>query len=176
MSGRGNKTSVHTRTKRAQRVIELAKTGATKQEIAADIGVSRVTLWRYLQALDVQFVESNRDAIAELKKKVAGEIAQQADNVLSGDLDPKAAAAWNGLISTFNKMLGLNAPTKSIQAHVSGARLDSLYLDIRVILQDLDRADQEAALSLMVDFAKSRKKPVVVDAMILRSADDAKLS
>jgi hypothetical protein len=116
---RGNKTSEHTRTKRAKRVIELAQAGATKQEIAADIGVSRVTLWRYLQALDVQFVESNREAIAELKKQVASEVAQQADNVLSGHLDPKAAAAWNGLISTFNKMLGLNAPKKTESLNVN---------------------------------------------------------
>lgn len=119
MTHRGNKTSVHTRAKRKARVIELTQAGATKQEIATEVGISRQTLWRYLQALDVQFVESNRDAITALKQKVAGEIAQRADEVLDGELDPKRATAWNNLMSSFNRLLGLNAPTKSINAHIS---------------------------------------------------------
>jgi hypothetical protein len=144
---RGNKTSVHTRTKRAERVIELAQAGATKQEIATDIGVSRVTLWRYLQALDVQFVESNHDAITALKKKVAGEIAEQADNVLTGQLDPKAAHAWNGLMSTFNKLLGLNAPAKSVTAHVEvNPEHSQEFLDYRAAVAHLNDEQRQDVL------------------------------
>jgi hypothetical protein len=148
VSGRGNKTSEDTRTKRAKRVIELAQAGATKQEIATDIGVSRVTLWRYLQALDVQFVESNRDAIAELKKKVASEVAQQADNVLSGELNPRAALAWNGLISTFNKMLGLNAAIKTITARIDvpNAAVQGAYVEFnKLVCRKMKSWDKIAA-------------------------------
>jgi predicted transcriptional regulator len=160
VSKRGNKTSSHTRSQRKERVIELAQAGATKQEIATEIGISRQTLWRYLQALDVQFVESNHDAITALKQKVAGEIAQRADEVLAGDLDPKAATAWNGLMLSFNKLLGLNAPSKSIQAHVS-ANLTDRDLKLRKATHGLD----EDQLESVAAFARSLpRKPAVRDA------------
>lgn len=75
------------------------------------------------------------------------------------------------------KLTGTAAPSKAIIGHMSGPKLDSLYLDIREVLLDLSDGDKQEALLLMRDFAKSHRKPVVVDAMPMqRSLTDGKLS
>ena len=69
------------------------------------------------------------------------------------------------------KLLGTAAPTKSIQAHVSSAQLDPLYLDVRGVLQDLEEDDQEAGLELLREFARSRVKPLILDAAVPQLSD-----
>ena len=70
--------------------------------------------------------------------------------------------AWSRWMKLEMDLRGTAAPTKSIHATVKGPQLDALYLDIRQELLHLSEEDKHQALLLMREFARSRKKPVVV--------------
>ena len=79
--------------------------------------------------------------------------------------------AWSRWMKLEMDLRGTAAPTKSIVGHVNGPQLDALYLEIRQELLDLDSDAKQEALILMREFAESRKKPVVVDAMPLQPVE-----
>jgi DNA-binding CsgD family transcriptional regulator len=101
---RGNKTSKAERAERQAKALELMKTGETQEAIADQLGISRTTFWRDLQALEKQYGEGSAEAIAELKKKTLDAIAEQMDAVLAGTLPEGKANAWKGLVAEFSKI------------------------------------------------------------------------
>src|SRR5262249_34905261 len=68
--GRGNRSTNAAIQERRSREVELMKDGKSRGEVAAEVGVSRMTLWRDLQALDAKFGAENSERIRELKGKV----------------------------------------------------------------------------------------------------------
>ena len=146
----------------AQRIAE----GATRAEVQVELGVCRQTLGNYLQGLNIDWAALNAPAIAPLKKKMVEQLLQMADDVIAGVVSTKLADTWRGLMSDIREMLpGMNAPTTSVTAHIGTAQLDPLYLDVRAVLQDLEEEDQQAGLEVLREFARSRVKPLTLDAV-----------
>jgi DNA-binding Lrp family transcriptional regulator len=160
MKPRGNKTSKAERAERQARALELMKTGETQETIAEILGVSRTTFWRDLQAIEARYVEGSKEDIAAFKKSQYEALIRIESATAEGSIEPEVANALVRVRDSVARLLGLNAPTKSIVGHVSGPQLDSLYLEIRAELLDLSDGDKQEALLLMREFAKSRKKPV----------------
>ena len=71
---------------------------------------------------------------------------------------------------------GTAAPSKSIVGHVSGPQVDSFTLDIRRELDGVDDETRQEALLAVRAVVQARKRPVVVDAMLLTEGDDANVS
>jgi DNA-binding Lrp family transcriptional regulator len=173
---RGNKTSKAARAERQARALELMKTGATQEAIAEFLGVSRMTFWRDLQAIEARYVEGSQEDVAAFKKSQYEALIRIESATAEGSIEPEVANALVRVRDSVARLLGLNAPTKSIHATVNGPQLDALYLDIRQELIDLDDEAKHEALLLMREFAKSRKKPVVVTAMLLDGGTDVNFS
>jgi hypothetical protein len=70
------------------------KEGKTRGEVAAEVGVSRMTLWRDLQALDTKFGAENSERVRELKAKVGEALLKAADEVWQGKVPAEVANAW----------------------------------------------------------------------------------
>jgi DNA-binding Lrp family transcriptional regulator len=168
---RGNKTGKAVRAERQAKALELMKGGETQEAIAQLLGVSRTTFWRDLQAIEARFVEGSKEDVAAFKKSQYEALIRIESATAEGSIEPEVANALVRVRDSVARLLGLNAPTKSIVGHVSGPQLDALYLNIRQELIDLSDADKQDALLLMREFAKSRKKAVVVDAMPLQPVE-----
>ncbi len=95
------------------------KEGKTRGEVAAEVGVSRMTLWRDLHALDAKFGAENSERVRELKAKVGEALLKAADEVWQGAVPAEVANAWRAIVADFSKLLGLNAESRAVVAHVS---------------------------------------------------------
>jgi hypothetical protein len=98
----------------AQRLAE----GASRTEVMKELGVTRQTIWAYLRKSDIDWAALNATALAPLKKKLAEQLSEMADDVLAGRYPPKVVEAWRGLMGDLAKIAGLNAPTTSVTAHI----------------------------------------------------------
>jgi hypothetical protein len=74
------------------------------QALADQVGISRVTLWRYLQDMEKSYATLAPEAILELKAKTLAAIAEQMDKVLSGETLTERANSWKGLVAEFCKV------------------------------------------------------------------------
>jgi hypothetical protein len=172
MTTRGNKTSKATRAERRSQEIKLMNAGKNQTQIAKELGISRTTFWRDLQALTVEYTKGNQESFAELRKVQVGALLDMAKEVHDGVVSPKVGNSVKGFLDSVTKLLGLNAPSLVYSKHETvGPQLDALYLEIRQELLDLDDPAKQDALLLIREFAKSRKKPVVVDAMPLQPVE-----
>jgi hypothetical protein len=151
---------------------------ATNVELAKVFDVDRDTI-----AEDRKFLMSqvNEGALSETqlyRENQLTRVAEKWDEIENDDTMSGAEKhlAWSRWMKLEMDLRGTAAPTKSIVGHVSGPQLDALYLDIRQELIDLDDDAKHEALLMMRKFAKSRKKPVVVTAMLLDGGTDVNFS
>jgi len=160
---RGNKTSKAARAARQAKALELMKTGATQETIAELLGVSRMTFWRDLQAIEARYVEGSKEDVATFKKSQYDALIRIESATAEGSIEPEVANALVRVRDSVARLLGLNAPSKSIVGHVGGPQLDALYLDIREVLLDADEGTRQEVLDHARELVKSRRKPIVVD-------------
>ncbi len=163
-----------------QKIVQGTVEGKTQSTIAGELGLARETVNRQLAKLRDGFVTASREEFSQYVKQQVELLTKAIEEVWEGKLPPDAANSIRGLLDSVARLTGSNAPTKSIVGHLSGPKLDALYLEIRAELLDLSDGDRQEALLLLREFAKSRKKPVVVDAMPLqpvgRSLTDGNVS
>lgn len=105
---------------RRRQVVEEIKNGTPRGELGEKLQVSRWTLWRDLTALEQQgqLAITNEDR----REMVAAQytVLQRMERALiDGTLDADIINAWNRVRESIAKLLGLNAPTKSISATVN---------------------------------------------------------
>jgi hypothetical protein len=139
-------------------------------EQAKELGVSYITVRRDRKTLMDQ---TRNETLTEMQLYRENQLARIADkwDEIENDQSMSGAEkhlAWSRWMKLEMDLRGTAAPSKSIVGHVNGPQLDALYLDIRQELLDLSDGDRQEALLLIREFAKSRKKPVVVDAMPLQ--------
>jgi hypothetical protein len=147
---RGNKTSKAERAERQTRALELMKQGETQEAIAEILGVSRTTFWRDLQAIEARYVAGSNDDVRQFKEAQYKALMKIEEATANGTIEPDVANALTRIRDSVAKLLGLNAPTKSVTAHVDGVQVipieeqyeyslafAGLYPDER--LEELDR-------------------------------------
>jgi hypothetical protein len=173
---RGNKTSKAVRAERQAKALDLMKAGLTQKDIAAELGISRMTFWRDLQSIEARYIEGSSEDVKQFKEAQYKALLQIESAAAEGTIPPDVATVLVRVRSEVAKLLGLNAPTKSIVGHVSGPQLDALYLDVREVLIDLDKSAQEEGLQLLREWAATRKKPVITTVPGLLEAGDANFS
>lgn len=148
-------------------IVKGMNEGKQQKQIAEELGVHRITVNRNLAKLRDGLVSASREEFSVYVKQQVELLTKAIEEVWEGTLPPEAANSIRGLMDSIARLSGSNAPTKSIVGHVSGPKLDKLYLDIREVLLDLTDEDKQAALTLMREFAKTHKKPVVITAKFL---------
>lgn len=155
---------------RQSRLVELLAEGKSQTEAAEILRseghpASEPTITRDVRELKVGWTETT---IRDFSVSQDGQLARITDKwtLIENDASMSGAekhAAWARWMRLEMDLLGTSAPTKSIQAHVSSAKLDPLYLAVRSVLQDLEEDDQLAGLELLRQFAKTKRKPMTID-------------
>ena len=164
---RGNPTSGTERAARQKKALELMKENpsAPQEAIAELLGVSRTTFWRDLQAIEARYVEGSKEDVASFKKSQYDALMRIESATAEGSIEPEVANALVRVRDSVARLLGLNAPTKSISANVN---VDQQVIPIEQQLEYLNAFaglyDDERLEEL--DRVKARKRTcrVVMDA------------
>ncbi len=170
---RGNKTSKAERAQRQAKALELMKTGATQDAIAQLLGVSRMTFWRDMQAIEAAYVEGSKEDIAAFKKSQYDALIRIESATAEGSIEPDVANALVRVRDSVARLLGLNAPEKRITEHREQSVEPNLYKWIHA-LHNL--VSQESLPAWKADVEAATKKyvqpyephPIVVPAHILQ--------
>lgn len=144
---RGNKTSKAQRAERQAKALELMKTGATQEAIAELLGISRMTFWRDLQAIEARYVEGSKEDVATFKKSQYEALIRIESATAEGSIDPDVANALVRVRDSVARLLGLNAPERKVVGHIDAdidpAKLVGyrkfLYHTRHLSLEDVDR-------------------------------------
>ncbi|MBZ5687214.1 MAG: helix-turn-helix domain-containing protein [Acidobacteriia bacterium] len=115
---RGNKTSKAERAERQAKALELMKTGATQESIAEVLGVSRMTFWRDLQAIEARYVEGSQEDVAAFKQSQYEALIRIESATAEGSIEPDVANALVRVRDSVARLLGLNAPERKVVGHV----------------------------------------------------------
>jgi hypothetical protein len=118
---RGNVTSKAQREVRKATVVEKLQESPnlTNQQLANETGVSLATVKRDLAELRQRFSLVTDERYEEFKQAQLAVFELIERNLVEGSVTPEVAREWRGIRSEISQLLGLNAPSRSIQAHVS---------------------------------------------------------
>ena len=108
------------RAERQAKALELMKTGVRqKRHSTTELGISRTTFWRDLQAIEARYVEGSKEDVAAFKKSQYEALIRIESATAEGSIEPDVANALVRVRDSVARLLGLNAPTKSISANVN---------------------------------------------------------
>ena len=145
---RGNKTSNAAREQRKAKALEVLKENpdASKAAIADAVGVSRMTLYRYMRDLKEKLSQLNTtDFEARVTAQEAVlELIEQ--SLLEDQIPPDVANSWRQIRKDIAELRGLNAPSKAVVAHTSQPH-DLLYMKFRKAIFDLTEAQVDDVLA-----------------------------
>ena len=120
---RGNKNSgAEIEARRAAIAHDLAATGTlpgTKEEYADLVGISRATLWRDLQALEVRFVEGSEADVRQFKAAQLAALLRIESAIADGSIPSDVGNALVRVRDSVARLLGLNEPERKLVGHVN---------------------------------------------------------
>lgn len=125
MKSRGNKTSKAERAERQSRALELMKSGKSQTAIVKELGISRMTFWRDLQAIEARYVEGSTEDVAQFKHAQYQALLQIENALVEGTIPADVGNALTRVRAEVAKLLGLNAPERKVtfNADVDPAKL-----------------------------------------------------
>jgi hypothetical protein len=123
MSPRGNRSSAALIEARRTRLLQLKQEGKTiieAEEILQGEGfpADRVTLWRDLKGMMVKFEASNSQAYLQLKQEQDTILRRMEELLVTEQVDPEVAREWRAIRKDISELWGLDAPNKSVTAHI----------------------------------------------------------
>lgn len=173
---RGNPSTQAEIELRREQVMEKLKTAdhQTLSQLADDLGVSRATLWRDLQAIEARFVVGSTEDVKQFKEAQYHALMKIEEATVRGTIEPEVANALTRIRESVAKLLGLNAPSKSVVAHTSPSH-DLLYMKFRKAIFDLTEAQVGDVLAYATNLPR---EPVVTvrDASWFPSPEPKQLS
>jgi hypothetical protein len=118
---RGNRNSGAKIAARQAKAAEMmnANPGMGQGELAAALGISRQTFWRDLQSIEARYVDGSAEDVRAFKEAQYKALLQIESATAEGTIPPDVANALTRIRSEVAKLLGLNAPERSITAHVT---------------------------------------------------------
>jgi hypothetical protein len=152
ITDRGGAMKEPKREARRKKLVELVKADGTKPT-PEELGVCRKTLYNDFTALDSQgqlaITEQDRRQMVNAQYEVLLRMEKAA---IEGTLDPDVINTWNRVRESIAKLLGLNAPAKTVTAHVEvNPEHSQEFLDYRAAVAHLN--DEQKAEVLR--YAKS---------------------
>jgi hypothetical protein len=106
------------------------KEGKAASAIARELRVSRMTFWRDLQAIEAQYVAGSGEDVKQFKEAQYRALIKLEEATAKGTIEPDVANALVRIRDSVAKLLGLNAPTKSVSMNVS-AEHSPLFLKFK---------------------------------------------
>lgn len=117
---RGNRNSGAKIAARQAKAAEMmnANPALGQSELAAALGISRQTFWRDLQSIEARYVDGSTEDVRAFKEAQYKALLQIESATAEGTIPPDVANALTRIRSEVAKLLGLNAPERSITAHI----------------------------------------------------------
>src|SRR6266498_5684210 len=156
---RGNKTSNAARAARRAQALQLMKEGKTAMVIAEELRISRQTFWRDLQAIEAHYVAGASDDIKQFKEAQYRALMKLEEATAKGTIEPDVANALTRIRDSVAKLLGLNAPTKSVSMSMS-AESSPLFLKFKAAIADLSEAQIEGVLAYATTLVREPRTTV----------------
>ena len=116
---RGNTTTKALRAQRQAKAVELLNDGVPTATMLEELQISRATFWRYLQEIEAHYVSGSTEDIKQFKKAQYQALLQIEDATAKGTIPPDVSNALTRIRSEVAKLLGLNAESRSVVAHVT---------------------------------------------------------
>jgi hypothetical protein len=123
------------RDSRRKKILDTMKKGEVPTPDSLE--VSRVTLWRDLKALQEQAVLSlDTEGLKAIKQQQYQVQLRMEQALLEGVLDPQTIMAWNKVRESIARLLGLNAESRAVVAHVTGidAQVGGMYVEFNKLV------------------------------------------
>lgn len=129
MTRRTGKTGSNSKAEVAQQledIIDLAESlpgnyfkRGKQKKIAAELGVCRQTVAKHLNPLVEKLRETNPEKFIEgqLKQKEIYELMERA--LVEGHIPPDVARAWQSIRDSISRLMGYDAPSKSVHVNVT---------------------------------------------------------
>jgi hypothetical protein len=146
--------------RRQVKVAEAFMKNLTRRQIAAEVGTNLAAVKRDLAALSGRFQAENSEAFAEYRKAQLAVLELMEESLVTGKASPDVVNAWRGVRGDISKLLGLDAPTKSISVNLSGA-LQGLSIeqqaDVAAYARTLTESVEHAP-DIVVNFVTPKKE------------------
>jgi hypothetical protein len=116
---------------RRAKVVEGVAEGLRQSDLVEELGVSRSTIWRDLEALRTRYSDEADASFADYRKKQLEVLEMIEQAIVNGLILPDVANAWRNVRADISKLLGLDAPTKHLTARVDagGTALQYRFLE-----------------------------------------------
>jgi DNA-binding CsgD family transcriptional regulator len=141
MGHRGNKSSEAAVALRQQKIIDMLNQGMSQVQIAEELNVDRITVWRNLSELRKTLSVKNAEELAEYRNAQLAVLELIEEALLLNKIDATTAGEWRKIRAEVAKLLGLNAPSRSLIAHVNSKDFVATLSDAE--LEEIIKAGRE---------------------------------
>jgi hypothetical protein len=119
----GPKSDSSTIDSRRGRLLELLSEGNSQVDCVTALEVegypvSRMTLYRDVKALQVQWEQSNQDSWVKMRDEQLTVLRKMEDSLLNQVMTPAEVDTWRKVRKDIADLVGLDAPSKTISARV----------------------------------------------------------
>jgi hypothetical protein len=115
----GKPTTKAARAERQAKAAELINAGVPSQQIIAELGISRMTFWRDLQAIEARYINGSVEDVKQFKAAQLAALMRLEEATIKGEVDPTTAQALIRIRDSVAKLLGLNAETRHLRMNVN---------------------------------------------------------
>lgn len=138
-------------------VVEGLKDGKTVRKMAAELQVHRNTIVRDLKALRERFAVGNTEAFEQYRDAQLQVLERIELSIIEGHIPVDVANAWRAVRADISKLLGLDAPSKSVSVKVD-AESSPLFLKFKKAVSGLAEAQLEEVLAIAAGLPRAAVK------------------
>lgn len=166
----GTKSDASTIASRQSRLMELLAEGRTQAESALVLmsegyPAHPQTIWRDIKQLKVEWSANNSEAFTALRQSQLRILEKIEESLIKGSIDAETSRAWTGIRKEIGQLLGLNAPNRSVSAHVSVDADPSKLIGYRLFVRETQGLDS-SQLEEVFAFARGLKRNLTVTANV----------
>ena len=144
---------------RKQKAIELAGKGKSQVQIAQELGVSQVAICKSLKELRRTMSAATARDFEVYRKGQLAILESIEDALLENKVAPDVAREWRAIRSDIARLLGLNAPDRSVSVNVATPADSGLTVEFLRRAHGLSDADMNKVFAFMETLPK--QKPVI---------------
>lgn len=160
-TGRGGRPPAIVSERRKQRAIAMTEEGKTQAQIARALGVTPVAVCLSLKELRKTMNNATAHDFAVYRKGQLAILESIEDALLENKVAPDVAREWRAIRADIARLLGLNAPERSVSVNVDTNNNPGLTVEFLRHAHGLSEEDMQRVFAFMD--ALPKQKPVVDD-------------
>ncbi len=164
---------------RKTELIKLVSEGTPVKDAAQVLGVSTRTVYGDLKHLTHELELKNPQAFSKLRTMQVGALLDMAEQVKNGEVPPDVANSWTAIMNAVTRLLGLNAPKRSVNYNFDINYPVEMLTDEEICLRLLPTLNDEDwtrvrtyAESLVAQRRARTLEPPVIEGVVEEDDDD----